>query len=286
MSDGTLNVALGSVTGAPVLRSSRIRSCVVKQRSLPVLSRMKILSTLLPAPSTSVRAAASNLLAHASARATKSASFVLLDKSCVRRRRYIGSVVSGSMRSFTLETAATVAIISSDTSALNCASRFAEASSRENAPTRRKCCRARSSVSSATANELLSTMTPWQSGWSAASALSTVHAFLMSVPSPDEVISNTSVGSHFSPRPSSRPALAAASSRLARSPSFNGVEVANRDFDDAYGWSAAVRTSCLSSGTVADGFSIGTMSTPLPSSRSTCDTIVDFPAPFGPTTTM
>mmetsp|Transcript_25289 Transcript_25289/g.81792 ORF Transcript_25289/g.81792 Transcript_25289/m.81792 type:complete len:287 (+) Transcript_25289:455-1315(+) len=286
MSDGTLNVALGSVTGAPVLRSSRIRSCVVKQRSLPVLSRMKILSTLLPAPSTSVRAAASNLLAHASARATKSASFVLLDKSCVRRRRYIGSVVSGSMRSFTLETAAMVAI-SSDTSALNCASRFAEASSRENAPTRRKCCRARSSVSSATANELLSTMTPWQSGWSAASALSTVHAFLMSVPSPDEVISNTSVGSQPFPRhSSSRPALAAASSRSARSPSFKGVEVASHDCDGAYGFSAVFRTSSLSSGTVADGFSIGTMSTPLPSSRSTCDTIVDFPAPFGPTTTM
>mmetsp|Transcript_25284 Transcript_25284/g.81780 ORF Transcript_25284/g.81780 Transcript_25284/m.81780 type:complete len:286 (+) Transcript_25284:164-1021(+) len=285
MSDGTLNVALGSVTGAPVLRSSRIRSCVVKQRSLPVLSRMKILSTLLPAPSTSVRAAASNLLAHASARATKSASFVLLDKSCVRRRRYIGSVVSGSMRSFTLETAAMVAI-SSDTSALNCASRFAEASSRENAPTRRKCCRARSSVSSATANELLSTRRPWQSGLSAASSLSNVHAFLMSLLLPDEVISSATVGSQPSSRPPSRPALAAALSRSARFASFNGVEVAYHDSVFGYCSSATFRTSSLSSDTVADGFSTGTMSTPPPSSVSTCDTSVDFPAPRGPTTTM
>eukprot|EP00962_Isochrysis_galbana_P058814 scaffold32112_cov115-Isochrysis_galbana.AAC.1 len=92
MSGGTLNVALGSLTGAPVLRSSRIRSCVVKQRSLPVLSRMKILSTLLAAPSTSVRAAASNLLAHVSARATKSASFVVLDNSCARRSKAFGRV--------------------------------------------------------------------------------------------------------------------------------------------------------------------------------------------------
>eukprot|EP00962_Isochrysis_galbana_P035364 scaffold12121_cov141-Isochrysis_galbana.AAC.3 len=113
MSDGTLNVALGSVTGAPVLRSSRIRSPVLKKGDFPFLSQRRVLNTCISAaPSTSVRAAASNLLAHASARATKSASFVLLDNSCMRRSKAFGSVVSGRIRSFTAVTAATVAISS------------------------------------------------------------------------------------------------------------------------------------------------------------------------------
>eukprot|EP00962_Isochrysis_galbana_P035365 scaffold12121_cov141-Isochrysis_galbana.AAC.4 len=105
--------------------------------------------------------------------------------------------------------------------------------------------------------------------------------------SPAEVISNTIVGSQPSSRPSSRPTLAAASSLSARFASFNGVEVAYHDSVFGYYCSSATfRTSSLSSDTVADGFSTGTMSTPPPSSVSTCNTSVDFPAPRGPTTTM
>eukprot|EP00962_Isochrysis_galbana_P001463 scaffold383_cov101-Isochrysis_galbana.AAC.1 len=62
---------------------------------------------------------------------------------------------------------------------------------------------------------------PWQSGLSCVSCLSSAHAFLMSAPSPDSVISSTSVGR----QPFSSRALAAASSRLARFPPFNGVQI-------------------------------------------------------------
>eukprot|EP00967_Tisochrysis_lutea_P110123 scaffold171949_cov27-Tisochrysis_lutea.AAC.2 len=214
-------LAVGSLTGAPALRSSRIRSRIGKRRSWPLSSRILLLSLLMSAPLTSLRAAASNALAHSSERARKSCSLLLPSTSVMKALTYFGSVVSGRMRSFAAATASTVATFSGRC-ALKLASRCAEASPCEKAPTSRKRCLPPSSGSSATANELLSTMMPWQSGWSCVSPLSSVHALLTSALSPDSVISSTSVGR----QPSSPRALAVALSRSARCLPSNGVEVA------------------------------------------------------------
>mmetsp|Transcript_35370 Transcript_35370/g.88054 ORF Transcript_35370/g.88054 Transcript_35370/m.88054 type:complete len:207 (-) Transcript_35370:890-1510(-) len=182
----TLYLAVGSSTGASASRRSRIRLATVNARPF------SFTFSSTSAPFTSLRAAASNALAHVSARARKSASLVQRHNSAPSLPMNFASVVSGKTRSFTAATAASLA--TSLGSVARVASSTAEASSHEKLPTRRNSCRPGSSGSSATANELLSTTMAWQSPLSCVSCLACLHTLAMSLLSPDLSTSITTVG--------------------------------------------------------------------------------------------